>query len=100
MDGVRGRSPGDGMTALLPRRLVKPVGLSTIGTVLFRVSGAIGGLLAARLLGPVGRGQYALFVLAGTAIGTLGTGGLQFWIARQLANDATDEVGGVIDTHL
>ena len=41
MDGVRGRSPGDGMTALLPRRLVKPVGLSTIGTVLFRVSGAI-----------------------------------------------------------
>ena len=56
---------------------VREVALSGVGTVGFRITGALGGVLAARLLGPSGRGSAALLVLMATALGTLATVGLQ-----------------------
>jgi O-antigen/teichoic acid export membrane protein len=54
-----------------------------------RVTGAAGGVVAAHLLGPAGRGTYALEVLFGSGIGLALTCGLQFWVAGRLAVDPT-----------
>lgn len=79
--------------------LRRPVALSTLGTGLARVTGAIGGLLAARLLGPAGRGEYALLILAGTAAGTMGTGGLQFWATGRLGRGDRSQIRAVLERH-
>jgi O-antigen/teichoic acid export membrane protein len=47
--------------------------------------GALGGLLAARLLGPAGRGELAVFVLFATVLSMAAAAGVQFWIAREVA---------------
>lgn len=61
------------------------VAVSTLGTAGARLTGALGGVLSARLLGPEGKGQYALVVLAATVAGTIGSAGLEFWVAREVA---------------
>jgi O-antigen/teichoic acid export membrane protein len=53
-----------------------------------RVTGAAGGVVAAHLLGPAGRGTYAILVLLGSAVSLLMASGLQFWVAARLAVDA------------
>jgi O-antigen/teichoic acid export membrane protein len=65
-----------------------------------RATGAAGGVIAAHLLGPAGRGVYALVVLAGAGGALLATCGLQFWVARRLAVDPGDgAVRGVLLRH-
>ncbi len=41
--------------------LARHLSVSTVGVTLFRLTGAIGGVLTARLLGVEGKGQYALW---------------------------------------
>jgi O-antigen/teichoic acid export membrane protein len=78
------------------RSLIRDIAVSGVGTVIFRLVGAAGGVLAAHLLGPEGKGVAALLVLAGTVIGTLGTGGLQFWASRQVAASQPQGLRGVL----
>jgi O-antigen/teichoic acid export membrane protein len=59
--------------------------LSAGGAAGARAIGAVGGLLAARLLGPTGRGQLAVLVVLGTAGATAASAGIHFWIAREVA---------------
>jgi len=73
---------------------------STLGTIGFRLSGGLGGVLSARLLGPSQRGQYAVLVVIATAVGLLGTAGLQFWVALQVARPEGDAVEPVIGRQL
>lgn len=56
-----------------------------LGTSGSRVLGAFGGLLAARLLGPTLRGEYALVIVIATVASLLATCGLQFWVATEVA---------------
>jgi O-antigen/teichoic acid export membrane protein len=78
------------------RSLIRDIAVSGVGTVIFRLVGAAGGVLAAHLLGPEGKGVAALLVLAGTVIGTLGTGGLQIWASRQVAASQPQGLRGVL----
>ena len=59
--------------------------LSMGGTAGARIAGAVGGLLAARLLGPTGRGQLAVLVVLGTAGATAAAAGIHFWVAHEVA---------------
>jgi O-antigen/teichoic acid export membrane protein len=69
-----------------PRRgLARDISLSTVGSFAGKLLGAAGGVVTARLLGPAGKGDYALFALLGAAVGTAATMGFQFWIAREVA---------------
>ena len=61
----------------------------TAATAVQRGTGAIGGIVAAHLLGPAGRGEYALYILFGSAIGLVLAGGLQFWVPTRLGVDAS-----------
>ena len=61
--------------------------LSAGGAAGARAIGALGGLLAARLLGPTGRGQLAVLVVLGTAGATAAAAGIHFWIAREVARN-------------
>lgn len=88
-----------------PRERVAPplaghVARSMLGTVAFRLSGALGGVLAARLLEPSGRGRYGLLVVVATALGTAALAGLPFWVARQAGGRRAGEVAPVIGRHL
>lgn len=72
-----------------------------VGTLLFRVAGATGGVLSARLLGPAGKGEYALVVLAGALLGLIGSSGIQFWAVRELARPGgVRPVADVLRRHL
>jgi O-antigen/teichoic acid export membrane protein len=65
-----------------------------------RVTGAAGGVVAAHLLGPAGRGTYAILVLFGSALALLMASGLQFWVAARLAVDgAADDLRPVLRRH-
>jgi O-antigen/teichoic acid export membrane protein len=72
-------------------RLARQMGASLLGTIGFRLCGAVGGILSARLLGPAEKGQYSLLILVGTAFGMLGTAGLQFWVAIRVAGPQEGE---------
>lgn len=65
--------------------LRRALALSTGGAAGARIAGAVGGLLAARLLGPTGRGQLAVLVVLGTAGATVAAAGIHFWVAREVA---------------
>ncbi|GMU78788.1 MAG: hypothetical protein AMXMBFR46_15820 [Acidimicrobiia bacterium] len=65
--------------------LRRAVLLSSAGTAAARFAGAVGGLVAARLLGPAGRGQLAVLVLFATAGSLAASAGVQFWVARRVA---------------
>jgi len=67
------------------RGLKAALALSSGGTIGARFLGALGGLLAARLLGPAGRGELALVVFVATAASTAVSAGIQFWAARETA---------------
>ena len=67
------------------RGLKHALALSGGGTIGARFLGALGGLLAARLLGPAGRGELALVVFLATAASTAVSAGIQFWTARETA---------------
>ncbi len=75
------------MTSLMPpaSRLRRALVLSTGGAGVARIVGALGGLLVARLLGPSGRGELALLVLFATVMSMACAAGVQFWIARDVA---------------
>lgn len=62
---------------------------SLLGTTGGRILGAVGGLLAARLLGPTLRGEYALVLVIATVASLLATCGLQFWIATEVAREGS-----------
>lgn len=66
--------------------LKRALAWSSTGTVVARVLGALGGLLAARLLGPAGRGELAVVVLLATGVSYILAAGLQFWTARITAS--------------
>jgi len=63
----------------------RALAISTVGAGAARAAGALAGVLSARLLGPEGKGQYALVVLAATVAGTLASAGLEHWVAREVA---------------
>lgn len=58
---------------------------SSLGTVSVRVLGALGGLFAARLLGPADRGTLAVLVTVGSGTGYALLVGLPYWIVGEVA---------------
>ncbi|HEX2577203.1 MAG TPA: lipopolysaccharide biosynthesis protein [Aquihabitans sp.] len=83
------------------RATIGHVGWSTVGTLGARFGGAAAGVVAAHLLGPAGRGQYAVLVAVATVLAAIATGGLQFWVVRQVADPAsTAPVRAVIARHV
>ncbi len=58
---------------------------STIGTAVTRGLGALGGVAIARLLGPAARGDVAILMVVASIASLVGAAGLQFWIARDVA---------------
>ena len=81
--------------------LRRALALSSSGTAGARVTGAIGGVLAARLLGPAGRGQLAVLVFVALAGSTAAAAGVQFWVAREVARDGGVHVATrVVRSHL
>jgi O-antigen/teichoic acid export membrane protein len=90
-------------TAAPPRDtgLRRALALSSSGTAGARLTGAVGGVLAARLLGPAGRGQLAVLVFVALAASTAAAAGLQFWVARAVARAGGVHVATrVVRTHL
>jgi O-antigen/teichoic acid export membrane protein len=79
--------------------LRRELGSSAAGVVAARLLGALGGVLSARILGPSDKGRLALFLLVATIGGSVVTGGLQFWIAREVAR-LGDGVRSVIRRHV
>lgn len=75
--------------------------VAALGAIAARAAGALGGVLAARLLGPEDRGTYGLLVLAGTLGGLALTAGVHFWVSREVAQGrSAAEVRAVIARHL
>ncbi|MEO6467958.1 MAG: oligosaccharide flippase family protein, partial [Acidimicrobiia bacterium] len=74
-------SPPTARTHQLRRLLAQ----SAAGTTASRVLGAGGGVAAARLLTPAGRGDLALLVVIASIGSLAGASGIQFWIAREVA---------------
>ena len=72
------------------RELAESAVLSSVGAACARLIGALGGVLAARALGPAGRGQLSVLLALSGAGMTIAVAGLQFWAAREVAR-----VGGV-----
>jgi len=62
------------------RGLRRALVVSSAGTTLTRLVGATGGLLAARLLGPAGRGEFAVLMVLATGLSFLLAAGVQFWV--------------------
>jgi O-antigen/teichoic acid export membrane protein len=95
-------STASALGAVVGRRegLRRALTLSAVGTFGARATGAVGGLLAARLLGPAGRGQFAIVMFFGLAMSLVLTAGMQFWIARAVAiHRGVRAVGEVLWTH-
>src|SRR5262249_22622240 len=65
--------------------LRRALALSSGGAAGARVTGGVGGVLAARVLGPTGRGQLAVLVFVATAASMAASAGIQFWVAREVA---------------
>jgi O-antigen/teichoic acid export membrane protein len=65
--------------------LRRMLAMSSTGTMGARVLGALGGLFAARLLGPAGRGELAIVVLLAMGTSSLVAAGVQVWVAREVA---------------
>jgi len=86
----------DDTGAAPPPRVARSVGHSLLGTTGTRVLGALGGLLAARLLGPSLRGEYAVAFTVATISGMVATCGVQFWVV--VAIGRRDDVGVVART--
>jgi O-antigen/teichoic acid export membrane protein len=83
------------------RALAGHLGWSTVGTLGSRLGGAIAGVVAAQLLGPAGRGQYAVLVAVASMAAAVATAGLQFWVVREVADPRSDApVRAVIRRHL
>jgi O-antigen/teichoic acid export membrane protein len=103
VDDVRGVEP---VTVTADRRraprgsLQRALLFSSGGTAGARLTGAVGGLLAARLLGPSGRGQLAVLVFLATAASMAAAAGIQFWTAREVARSGgTAVVTWVVRAH-
>src|SRR5688572_2228617 len=61
----------------------------------------VAGILAARLLGPEGKGLVAVLMVVAWMISTLATGGLELWSSRALGQgDALATVTRVVRRHL
>lgn len=81
-------------------RLAGNVRHSLLGTTAARVFGALGGLFAARLLGPALRGQYAVAFTLATIGSMLTAAGLQFWVVVAVASGAgRRRVGRTVALH-
>jgi O-antigen/teichoic acid export membrane protein len=81
--------------------LRRALALSSGGAAGARVTGAVGGVLAARVLGPTGRGQLAVLVFVATAASMAASAGIQFWVAREVARrHGVHTVAHVVRTHL
>jgi O-antigen/teichoic acid export membrane protein len=75
--------------------------LSSGGAGAARIAGAVGGVLVARLLGPSGRGQFAILVFLATAASLAAAAGIQFWVAREVARSHGVRVArSVVRTHV
>jgi O-antigen/teichoic acid export membrane protein len=68
-----------------PNSLSRRLLIASTATVAYRLLGALGGVLIARSLGPEARGTYAVLLVALIVASSAATGGLQFWIAREVA---------------
>jgi len=68
-----------------PGGLRRMLAMSSTGTMGARILGAVGGLFAARLLGPAGRGELAIVVLIAMGTSSLVAAGVQVWVAREVA---------------
>src|SRR3954451_20006363 len=66
-------------------RLSRALLHSTAGTAATRALGALGGIAITRLLGPAARGDVAILVVVASIASLVGAAGLQFWIARDVA---------------
>jgi len=81
--------------------LRRALALSSSGAAGARLTGAVGGVLAARLLGPTGRGQLAVLVFLATAASMAAAAGIQFWVAREVAiRHGVGAVLRVVNRHL
>lgn len=74
-----------GLVILDRHGFARQVGLSTIGLIVTKAAAAGGGIIVARLLGPADKGIHALFVVAVGLAGIVGTCGLEYWLARNVA---------------
>jgi O-antigen/teichoic acid export membrane protein len=82
-------------------RLGRDISISTAGAFGLRLSGAVGGVLVARLLGATGRGTLAICVVIASIVGTAMTAGLPFWIIRVTAQvGVVHQVVRIIQRHL
>ncbi len=89
-----GRATGGGS-------LRRALAFSSIGTGAARVTGALGGVLAARILGPSGRGELAVLVFVATALSAAAAAGIQFSVARSVArHGGVACVLGIVRTHV
>ncbi len=68
-------------------RLSRVVGLVTGGSIVVRTFGLVTGIVLARVLGPADRGRLALVVLVAGLAGSLGSMGLNAWLARRVAQE-------------
>lgn len=83
------------------RKFGKDVVSTVALTIATRAIGILAGILVARLLGPTGRGRYALLFVLATAVGAVATVGLEVWAARSVARSGvTDVVRSVLRTHM
>jgi O-antigen/teichoic acid export membrane protein len=81
--------------------LRRALALSSGGTAAARVTGAIGGVFAARLLGPAGRGQLAVLTFVAVAGSMAAAAGIQFWVAREVAREGgVQSVARVVRAHV
>ncbi len=81
--------------------LVGRAGIATGTLAVVRLTGAVGGILTARLLGPAGKGAYAVLFTLGLIVGSVAAAGLEFWVAREIARGGPwDRVRSVVRSHL
>jgi O-antigen/teichoic acid export membrane protein len=81
--------------------LRRALALSSSGAAGARLMGAVGGVLAARLLGPSGRGQLAVLMFLAIAGAMTVSAGVQFWVVREVARrQGVRSVGRVLRVHV
>jgi O-antigen/teichoic acid export membrane protein len=83
-------------------RLRHQLGYSSAAVIGSTLISGLGGAVGARALGTGGKGAYALWVLVATGVGSLGTGGLEYWINRTVARagGVDSQVRRIVRHHL
>lgn len=75
--------------------------VAVVALTVTRASGAIGGILTARLLGAADKGRFAVLFVIATLVGTLCAAGVDLWATRELGRGRSlAEVGRVVRRHV